>query len=64
MGLAYDERTQRTYEQVRESAMMPYRVLALLEGIRAAHAHDDLPTAERKRASLLSLTQILIGKST
>lgn len=63
-GLAYDERTQRTYEQVRESAMMPYRVLALLEGMRATYAYGDLPAAERKRASLLSLTQILIGKPT
>ncbi len=43
-GNGYDNETQRTYEQVRESALRPYRVLlALRRAVESArrNAHDD-----------------------
>lgn len=50
-GNGYDEQTSRPYEQVREHALAPYRVLLALERMREAFARGD--RAERTRRDLL-----------
>lgn len=57
-GNGYDERTQRTYEQVREIVMVPYRALLLLEQIEVRHIAGDSRGAARAKQALLNLMQM------
>lgn len=57
-GNAYDERTQRTYEQVRDIAMLPYRALLLLEYITDKYAAGDTAGATRARNALLGMVEL------
>jgi hypothetical protein len=52
-GNAYDAATQRTYEQVRETALRPYRALLALE--RLVGLAQGSGEAARRRAVLMSL---------
>jgi hypothetical protein len=61
-GNAYDAATQRTYEQVRESALRPYRALLALE--RLAGLAPGNGEAARRRAVLMSLIGLETGMGT
>jgi hypothetical protein len=55
-GNAYDEATVRTYEQVRDLAYAPYRLIATLHSLRDATSHG-----QSKRASqFLRLVRLLL----
>src|SRR5262245_34710987 len=54
-GNGYDELTNRTYEQVREHALAPYRVLLALQRMRAAYARGDRAERTRRRELLKGL---------
>jgi len=54
-GNAYDECTPRTYEQVREHALLPYRALLALLRMREASARGDHADCERRRDLLRGL---------
>jgi aminoglycoside phosphotransferase (APT) family kinase protein len=58
-GNAYDEKTARTYEQVREHALAPYRMLLLLQRMREASEAGQLGEATRRREVLRRLVQVL-----
>ena len=58
-GNAYDELTNRAYEQVRERVLAPYRMLLMLERMQAAHAAGDIAECERRRGMLRGLMQIV-----
>lgn len=55
-GNAYDDATPRAYEQVRESALRPYRALLALERLAACAAGGA--DAARHRAALLALVNL------
>ena len=48
-GNAYDEHTQRTYEQVREHALAPYRALLALRRMHETAARGDTAASRRTR---------------
>jgi aminoglycoside phosphotransferase (APT) family kinase protein len=58
-GNGYDELTQRAYEQVREHALAPYRVLLTLRRMCEAAARGDVAEAQRRRGVLRGLMRIL-----
>lgn len=60
-GNAYDEHTQRAYEQVREHAMAPYRLLLVLQRMQEAHARSAFEECERRRGVLRGLLRVLAG---
>jgi aminoglycoside phosphotransferase (APT) family kinase protein len=62
-GNAYDDLTKRAYEQVRDTAMMPYRMLLLLEHMHTAAARSDMSAIERQRNSIVSILQLLTGSN-
>lgn len=55
-GNAYDEATQRTYEQVRDLALRPYRALLAVEQLRDLAPGDA--AAARRRAALMGLVGV------
>jgi hypothetical protein len=57
-GNAYDQQTPRTYEQVREGILRPYRMVLALERAIAAQQAGDLNERERNRRMLGALLQI------
>jgi hypothetical protein len=57
-GNGYDEQTSRTYEQVREAALRPYRELLALEQALAAQANGDRGEQRRNMQVLLGLTSL------
>ncbi len=58
-GNAYDELTNRAYEQVRERVLAPYRMLLMLERMQAAQAAGDIAGCERRRGMLRGLMRIV-----
>jgi hypothetical protein len=54
-GNAYDDQTQRTYEQVREGVLRAYRMIHALEQAIAAQVHGDLAERERNRRLLAAI---------
>ncbi len=60
-GNAYDDHTQRAYEQVREHAMAPYRLLLVLQRMQEAHARGAISECERRRGVLRGLLRVLEG---
>lgn len=58
-GNAYDELTNRTYEQLREHMLAPYRLLLMLERLQAAHAAGNIAECERRRSMLRGLLRVL-----
>lgn len=58
-GNAYDAQTTRTYEQVREHALAPYRALLLIGRMLAAHARGDEAERARRRGVLRRFMQVL-----
>lgn len=58
-GNAYDNCTTRTYEQVREHALAPYRALLLLQRMRQAHDGGDIDEYTRRHAVLRRFMQVL-----
>jgi len=58
-GNAYDNSTTRTYEQVREHALAPYRMLLLLQRMQEAHDAGDADEAARRRGVLQRFMQVL-----
>jgi len=58
-GNGYDHNTTRTYEQVREHALAPYRVLLMLERLEQAYASNDIAQIDRRRGVLKGLLRIL-----
>ncbi|HET9223816.1 MAG TPA: phosphotransferase [Roseiflexaceae bacterium] len=54
-GNGYDDQTSRPYEQVREHALVPYRILLTLQGMRLAYAHGDRAERTRRREILKGL---------
>ena len=54
-GNAYDDSTQRAYEQVREHALAPYRLLLVLQRMREAHAQGAVAERDRRRNVLVGL---------
>jgi hypothetical protein len=58
-GNGYDEQTTRTYEQVREHALAPYRILLMLQRMQEAYARGDIPEIDRRRGVLRGLMRFL-----
>ena len=58
-GNGYDEQTTRTYEQVREHALAPYRALLALRRMQEAAARGDVAGCERRRAALRGLVRVM-----
>jgi aminoglycoside phosphotransferase (APT) family kinase protein len=58
-GNGYDDNTTRTYEQVREHALAPYRVLLMLDRMQLAYARSDIADIDRRRGMLKGLLRIL-----
>jgi aminoglycoside phosphotransferase (APT) family kinase protein len=58
-GNGYDDLTERTYEQVREHALMPYRALLMLRRLGDAAARGDVAEAARRRGALRGLLRVL-----
>jgi hypothetical protein len=58
-GNGYDENTTRTYEQVREHALAPYRVLLILQRMQEAYANGSINECERRRGVLRGLMRFL-----
>ncbi len=58
-GNAYDNNTTRTYEQVREHALAPYRILLLLQRIQAAYDAGNIDECTRRRGVLRRFMQVL-----
>jgi aminoglycoside phosphotransferase (APT) family kinase protein len=58
-GNGYDDNTTRTYEQVREHALAPYRILLILDRMQRAHAHSDIVEIDRRRGMLKGLMRVL-----
>lgn len=57
-GNAYDDQTRRTYEQVREPVLRPYRMLLALRRTAEAHERGDFAAAERARNGALTLLEV------
>jgi phosphotransferase family enzyme len=58
-GNGYDANTTRTYEQVREHALAPYRILLMLQRMQEAHAQGAIAELERRRGVLRGLMRFL-----
>jgi len=58
-GNSYDDNTTRTYEQVREHALAPYRIMLLLDRMQRAYAHSDIAEINRRRGMLKGLIRVL-----
>lgn len=58
-GNAYDNNTTRTYEQVREHALAPYRALLLLQRIQQAYDSGNMDECTRRRGVLRRFMQVL-----
>ena len=58
-GNGYDDNTTRTYEQVREHALAPYRMLLMLDRMQLAHARSDIAEIDRRRGMLKGLLRVL-----
>jgi aminoglycoside phosphotransferase (APT) family kinase protein len=58
-GNGYDDLTERTYEQVREHALMPYRALLMLRHLGDAAERGDVAEAKRRRGGLRGLLRLL-----
>jgi aminoglycoside phosphotransferase (APT) family kinase protein len=58
-GNGYDDTTTRTYEQVREHALAPYRMLLMLDRLQRAYASSDISAIDRRRGMLKGLMRIL-----
>jgi aminoglycoside phosphotransferase (APT) family kinase protein len=54
-GNGYDEHTGRAYEQVREHALAPYRLLLALRRLLLAHADGAIAECERRRGVVYAL---------
>jgi aminoglycoside phosphotransferase (APT) family kinase protein len=54
-GNAYDEQTARTYEQVRERALVPYRILLALGAMNKAAQQGDTALVDHERKLVRSL---------
>lgn len=59
-GNAYDDSTRRTYEQVREPVMAPYRMLLALQRMLEANTRNDDAEARRRYEVLRNLLRHLI----
>jgi aminoglycoside phosphotransferase (APT) family kinase protein len=57
-GNGYDDETPRTYEQVREAALRPYRELLALEQALDAHHAGDAAELRRNLHVLIGLTNL------
>ncbi len=57
-GNTYDELTPRTYEQVREGILRPYRMLLALDRVIIAHRAGDVNERERNRRILGALVRL------
>lgn len=60
-GNAYDQQTSRTYEQVREAALLPYRAIMALERMVRERAAGNLKGSDRHRSVLLTILKLLTG---
>ncbi len=58
-GNGYDDSTTRTYEQVREHALAPYRMLLMLDRMQLAYARSDIAEIDRRRGMLKGLMRVL-----
>jgi hypothetical protein len=58
-GNGYDDNTPRTYEQVREHALAPYRILLMLDRMEQAYAGGDIGQIDRRRGVLKGLMRFL-----
>jgi aminoglycoside phosphotransferase (APT) family kinase protein len=58
-GNGYDDNTTRTYEQVREHALAPYRILLMLDRTQRAYTHSDIAEIDRRRGMLKGLMRVL-----
>jgi aminoglycoside phosphotransferase (APT) family kinase protein len=58
-GNGYDAQTTRTYEQVREHALAPYRLLLMLQRMQEAYAQGDMTELDRRRGVLWGLMRFL-----
>jgi hypothetical protein len=58
-GNGYDDNTTRTYEQVREHALVPYRMLLMLDRMQLAYARSDIAEIDRRRGMLKGLLRVL-----
>lgn len=58
-GNGYDEQNSRTYEQVREHVLAPYRLALLLGRMQAAYAGGDIAACERRRSVLRGLMEFM-----
>lgn len=58
-GNGYDEQTSRAYEQVREHAMAPYRMLLMLRRMQEAYARGRPDECARRRGVLRGLMRFL-----
>jgi aminoglycoside phosphotransferase (APT) family kinase protein len=54
-GNAYDEQTARIYEQVRERALVPYRIFLALGAMNQAAQHGDTALVDHERKLVRSL---------
>jgi Phosphotransferase enzyme family len=58
-GNGYDDATTRTYEQVREHALVPYRMLLTLDRMQHAYTRSDIAEIDRRRGMLKGLLRVL-----
>ena len=58
-GNSYDELTSRTYEQVREHLLAPYRLLLAIQRMHGAYTTGDIAEYERRRSMLCGLMEFL-----
>jgi len=58
-GNGYDDNTTRTYEQVREHALAPYRLLLMLDRMQRAYDRSDIAEIDRRRGMLKGLMRVL-----
>jgi aminoglycoside phosphotransferase (APT) family kinase protein len=58
-GNAYDNNTTRTYEQVREHALAPYRMLLILQRMQEAYDAGNTDECSRRRGVLRRFMQAL-----
>jgi len=58
-GNGYDDNTTRTYEQVREHALAPYRMLLMLDRMQQAYDRGDIAEIDRRRGMLKGLLRVL-----
>jgi len=58
-GNGYDDNTTRTYEQVREHALAPYRMLLMLDRMQLAYARSDIAEIDRRRGMLKGVLRVL-----